>query len=110
MAWLERHEPSIDWRSKTLGATRNVTRETLEGHNPTFARIQKQYWREPLTEDANVLDIGMSEFVNFNVADSNGERSSFTVSNMTRTPLSDTRFDNESQHAEGMFGLGPSHQ
>ena len=24
MAWLERHEPWIDWRSKTLGATRNT--------------------------------------------------------------------------------------
>ena len=26
MAWLERHEPWIDWRSKNLGATRNVPR------------------------------------------------------------------------------------
>ena len=26
MAWLERHEPWIDWRSKTLGATRAALR------------------------------------------------------------------------------------
>ena len=49
----------------------------------------------------------MSEFVNFNVHDMNGKRSSSTVSNMTRTPLSDTRFDNKSLHAEGMVVLGP---
>ena len=57
MAWLERHEPWIDWRSKTLGATRNVPSGALESHEPTFARQQKRYWREPLTEDVNVLDI-----------------------------------------------------
>ena len=64
MAWLERHEPRIDWRSKTLGATRNVPSEDLESHEPTFARQQKRHWRDPLTEDVNVLDIGMSELVN----------------------------------------------
>ena len=61
MAWLERHELWIDWRMKTLGATRNVSSEALEIHGPTFARQQKHDWREPLTEDVNVLDIGMSE-------------------------------------------------
>ena len=44
-----------------------------------------------------------------NVHEMNDERSFSTVSNMTRTPLSDTRCDNESIHAEGMAGLGPSH-
>ena len=38
MAWLERHEPWIDWRSKTLGATLNVPSGALESHEPTFAR------------------------------------------------------------------------
>ena len=38
MAWLERHEPWIDWRSKTLGAMRNVPIEVLESHEPTFSR------------------------------------------------------------------------
>ena len=61
MVWLERHEPWIDWRSKTLGATRNVSSEDLESHEPTFARQQKSYWREPQTEPGSVLDIGMSE-------------------------------------------------
>ena len=66
MVWLERHEPWIDWRSKTLGATRNVPSEVLESHEPTFARQQKHYWREPLTENVNVMDIGMSELTNSN--------------------------------------------
>ena len=61
MAWLERHGPWIDWRSKTLGSTRNVPNEALESHEPAFGRKQKNYWRETLTEDVNVLDIGMSE-------------------------------------------------
>ena len=43
MAWLERHEPWIDWRSKTLGATRDVPSKALESHEPTFARQQKHY-------------------------------------------------------------------
>ena len=110
MAWLERHEPWIDWRSKTLGATRNVPSEALESHEPTFARRQKRYWREPLTEDVNVLDIGMSELVNSNVNDTKIERSSFTVCEGSHTPLSDTRCDTESLHAAGMVGLGPKHQ
>ena len=61
MDWLERHEPWIKWRSKTLGATRNFPSEALESHEPIFTRQQKHYCCEPLTEDANVLDIGMSE-------------------------------------------------
>ena len=40
MVWMERHEPWIDWRFKTLGATCNVFREALESHEPTFARQQ----------------------------------------------------------------------
>ena len=38
MAWLERHDPWIGWRSKTLCATRNIPSEALESHEPTFAR------------------------------------------------------------------------
>uniref|UniRef100_A0AAV1VB72 Uncharacterized protein n=1 Tax=Peronospora matthiolae TaxID=2874970 RepID=A0AAV1VB72_9STRA len=108
MAWLERHEPWIDWRSKTLGATRNVPGEASESHEPTFARQQKRYWREPLTEDVNVLDIGMSELSNSNVTNTSFELSS--SSETARTPLSVTRCDNESLHAESMVGLGPSDQ
>ena len=67
MAWLERHDPWIDWRSKTIGATRNVSSEVLESHEPSFGRQQKHYWRKPLTENFNVLDIGMSELTNSNV-------------------------------------------
>ena len=110
MAWLERHEPWIDWRSKTLGATRNVPSEALDSHEPTFARQQKRYWREPLTEDVNVLDIGMSELSNSNVDDINIERSSSNAFKESYTPLSDTRCDTESLHASSMVGLVPKHQ
>ena len=110
MAWLERHEPWIDWRSKTLCATRNVPSEVLESHEPTFARQQKCYWREPLTEDVNVLDIGITELMYSNVNDICPEQVSVTISGTARTPLSDTHCDNESLHADSMVGLGPSHQ
>ena len=50
MAWLERYDPLIDWRIKTLGATRIVSDEDLESHEPTFAKKQKRYWRGPPTE------------------------------------------------------------
>ena len=79
MAWLERNEPWIDWRSKILGVTRNVPSEALESHEPTFDRQQKHYWREPLTEDVNVLDIGMSELTNANVENMNSERGSLSI-------------------------------
>ncbi|ETI37931.1 hypothetical protein F443_16229, partial [Phytophthora nicotianae P1569] len=46
MAWLERHEPWIDWKSKTLGATRP---------SPSGALHE--------AEAAVVLDIGMSELI-----------------------------------------------
>ena len=90
MAWLERHEPWIDWRSKTLGATRNVPSETLKIHEPTFARKQKCYWREPSAESIIVLEIGVSELINSNVNNSCVENSSVTSSGTARTPLSDT--------------------
>ena len=60
-------------------ATRNVPSEALEIHEPTIARQQKHYWRSTLTDDVNVLDIGMSELINSNVYDMNIERSSSNV-------------------------------
>ena len=63
-----------------------------------------------MTEDVNVLDIGMSELTNSNVENMNSERSSLSISDTARTPLSVTRCDNESLHAESMVGLGPSYQ
>ena len=110
MAWLERHEPWIDWRSKTLGATRNVPSGVLESHEPNFARQQKRYRREPLTEDVNVLGIGMSELINSNINDMKVERISCTVCEGGYTPLSDNRCDTESLHAAGIVCLGPRHQ
>ena len=91
MAWLERHEPWIDWRSKTLGATRIVSDEALESHEPTFARKQKCYWREPLTDSVNVLDIGVSELINSDVNNNSVEQSSMTLSGTARIPLRDTQ-------------------
>ena len=37
VAWLERHETWIGWRSTTLVETRNVPSEALESHEPTFS-------------------------------------------------------------------------
>ncbi|GMF44473.1 unnamed protein product [Phytophthora fragariaefolia] len=54
MTWLERHEPWIDWRSKTLGATHFSPSGALASHEPTSARKQKRFWREHWTETVNV--------------------------------------------------------
>ncbi|OWY96373.1 reverse transcriptase [Phytophthora megakarya] len=68
MAWLESHEPWIDWKSKTLGATRSSPSGALASHEPTSAKRQKRYWRGHKAESAMVLDIGMSEMVSNEVA------------------------------------------
>ena len=65
MAFLERHEPWIDWRSKTLVATRTATSGALGSHEPTSAGNQKRYRREPLADNFSVIDIGMSKVVDF---------------------------------------------
>ena len=110
MAWLERHEPWIDWRSKTLGATRAAPSGALESHEPTSARRQKRYWREPLPDLVSVLDIGMSELHDSNIVhDISPELSSSTVCETARTPLSDNHCDNESLNAESIVGLEPRH-
>ncbi|KAJ8524108.1 hypothetical protein ON010_g17010 [Phytophthora cinnamomi] len=63
MAWLERHEPWIDWRSKTLGVMRYSPGGGLASHEPTSARTQKHFWCEHWTESVNVIDIGVSKLV-----------------------------------------------
>ena len=63
----------------------------MERHEPTFARQQKFYWRGPLTESVSVLDIGLSELLDFDVND-NSETAS--------TPLSDTSMYNEPLDAD----------
>lgn len=110
MAWLERHEPWIDWRSKTLGATRIVSSEALESHEPTFARKQKRYWREPLTESVSVLDIGVSELIDPSVNESSVERGSETHSETAYTPLSVGGCNSASLNAESIVGFEPGHQ
>ena len=83
----------------------------MESHEPTSARKQKRYWREPLTESVSVLDIGMSELVESDdVKDISREQGSWTVSETARTPLSDTRCDSESLNAESIVGQRPNHQ
>ena len=52
----------------------------------------------------------MSDLINSNVVDMNGERNRFNASEVFSTSSSDTRSNNESLHAAGMVGLGPSHQ
>ncbi|KAG2888669.1 hypothetical protein PC119_g7381 [Phytophthora cactorum] len=68
MAWLERHESWIDWRSKTLGATHFAPSGALVSHEPTSARKQKRFWRRHEAESVMVLDIGMPELVSNEVA------------------------------------------
>ncbi|KAG2783422.1 hypothetical protein PC116_g20388 [Phytophthora cactorum] len=68
MPWLERHEPWIDWRSKTLGATHFAPSGALVSHEPTSARKQKRFWRGNEAASALVPDIGMSELVSNEVA------------------------------------------
>ncbi|GMF22950.1 unnamed protein product [Phytophthora fragariaefolia] len=63
MAWLERHEPWIDWRLKTLGTMHFSPSGALTSHEHTSARKQKGFWLEHWTETVNVLDIGISEMM-----------------------------------------------
>ncbi|GMF61072.1 unnamed protein product [Phytophthora fragariaefolia] len=77
MAWLKRHEPWIDWRSKTLGATHFSPSGALASHEPTSVRKQKRFWRG--TETVNVLDIGMPEMMDTeSVVVTSPEQSSWT--------------------------------
>ncbi|POM69898.1 Reverse transcriptase, partial [Phytophthora palmivora] len=99
MAWLERHEPWIDWKSKTLGATHFSPDGALASHEPTSARTQKRYWREHWTEKVSLLDVGVSELVNACVRDTSPElgatlttsagpeRSSLDERGVARNPL-----------------------
>ncbi|ETO60134.1 hypothetical protein F444_21632, partial [Phytophthora nicotianae P1976] len=82
MAWLERHEPWIDWKSKTLGATHPAPSGALVSRKPTSARKQKRYWREHEAEAAVVN--GMSDFVSNEVAICPGE----DERGVARNPLS----------------------
>ncbi|KAG4055387.1 hypothetical protein PC123_g9532 [Phytophthora cactorum] len=68
MAWLERQETWIDWRSKTLGATHFAPSGAVVSHEPTSTRKQKRVWRGHEPQLALVLDIGMSELVSNEVA------------------------------------------
>jgi hypothetical protein len=116
MAWLERHEPWIDWRSKTLGAARLSPGGALASHEPTSARKQKRYWRGHCTESVNVLDMGVSELMDTGVEDASPEHCSRADRGVARNPLSETHRDESSLNAvHGMvdnqsrhLGLGPS--
>ncbi|GMF44512.1 unnamed protein product [Phytophthora fragariaefolia] len=108
LAWLERHEPWIDWRSKTLGATHFSPRGALASHESTSARKQKRFWREHWTETVNVLDIGKSKMMDTEtVVDKSPERSSWTERGVARNPLSDARGEAASLCADGGMGRRP---
>ncbi|KAG2978241.1 hypothetical protein PC120_g25355 [Phytophthora cactorum] len=87
MAWLERHEPWIGWRSKTLGATHFAPSGALVSHEPTSARKQKRFWRGHEAESAMMLAIGMSELVSNEIAVVH-ERGSQDVRGAARSPWS----------------------
>ncbi|RAW24699.1 hypothetical protein PC110_g18879 [Phytophthora cactorum] len=99
MAWLERHWPWIDWRSKTLGATHFAPSGALASHGPTPARKQKRLWRGHKAESALVLDIGMSELVNNEVAIVH-ERGSQDVRRVARNPPSEHGKSDVEDHVE----------
>ncbi|GMF62317.1 unnamed protein product [Phytophthora fragariaefolia] len=108
MAWLERHEPWIDWRSKTLGATPFSPSGALASHEPTSARKQKRFWREHWTETVNVLDIGMSEMMDTeSVVDKSPEQSSWAERGAAHNPLSHARGEAASLHADGGMDRSP---
>ncbi|GMG17192.1 unnamed protein product [Phytophthora fragariaefolia] len=93
MAWLERHVPWIDWRSKTLGATHLPPSGASASHEPTSARKQKRFWREHWTETVNVLDIGMSEMMDTeSVVDKSPEKSSWAERGAAHNPLINARY------------------
>ena len=107
MAWLERHEPWIDWKLKTLGATRTAPSGALEGHEPTSARNQKRYWCKPLDDNISVLDIGMSDLVDSDdVKDMSIEQSSIYGIEAARIPLSDSRCESNVLNAESIDDKG----
>ncbi|GMF47931.1 unnamed protein product [Phytophthora fragariaefolia] len=108
MAWLERHEPWMDWRSKTLGATHFSPSGALASHEPTSARKQKRFWREHWTETVNVLDIGMSEMMDTeSVVDKSPEQSSWAERGAAHNPLSNARGEAASLHADGGMDKSP---
>ncbi|KAG3062970.1 hypothetical protein PI125_g24434 [Phytophthora idaei] len=88
MALPERHEPWIDWKSKTLGATHFARSGALVSHEPTSAKKQKRFWRGHEAESAMVLDIGMPELVSNEVAVV-PERGSQDVRGAAPIPLSE---------------------
>ena len=48
--------------------------KALESYNSTFVKQHKHNWREPLTEDVNLLGTGMSKLIDSNVHDIDIER------------------------------------
>ncbi|GMF40303.1 unnamed protein product [Phytophthora fragariaefolia] len=107
-AWRERHEPWIDWRSKTSGATHFSPSGALASHEPTSARKQKRFWREHWIETVNVLDIGMSEMMDAeSVVDKRPEQSSWAERGAAHNPLSNARGEAASLRADGGMNRSP---
>ena len=80
-------------------------------HEPTSARNQKRYWREPLADNVSELDIGMSELVDSgDVKDMSIEQSSICDSKAARTPLSDSRCESNVLNAESTVDQASSHR
>ncbi|GMF46740.1 unnamed protein product [Phytophthora fragariaefolia] len=108
MAWLERHQPWIDWRSKTLGASHFSPSGALASHEPTSARKQKRFWRERWTETVKVLDIEMSEMMDTgSVVDKSPEQSLWAERGAAHNPLSNARGEAASLRADGSMDRSP---
>ena len=83
----------------------------MDSHEPTSARNQKRYWREPLAENVSVLDIGMSDLVDSDdVKDMSIEQSSTCDGEAARTPLSDSRCESNVLNAESIVDYASSNR
>ena len=57
MPWLARHQPWIDWKTKSIGASMpNANGGALAGHVPTSARSRPRF-----TSHGKVVDVGVCE-------------------------------------------------
>lgn len=74
MPWLEEHEPWIDWRSKSIGASKpHSTDRMLVSKVPTSANWQRRRWRERRVDNDEYM-VGVSELIDIPEVDVSTER------------------------------------
>jgi len=64
MPWLVKHEPWIDWKSKSIGASKPAVSDRVAvSHVPGAARWHSQEWREQRLDKVSPFEVGVSEIV-----------------------------------------------